>query len=132
VNFIPQIEIWMKILGAVYMVFLGFQIMLTKPSRKNSKQRGMNTFWTGFGLQFLNLKGILYGITIFATFIIPSFKRPFILSLFALALALAGYLSVNLWALAGSWLHNLAWRYQRWINIGMGFLLIYSAVASLV
>ncbi len=132
VNFIPKAEIWLKILGAVYMIFLAIHIMLTKPAREESDRKGMNTFMMGFSQQFLNLKSILYGITIYATFIIPSFRQPLILALFALVLALAGYLSVNLWALTGSWLQNLAWRYQRWINIGMGILLIYSAVVTLI
>lgn len=132
VNFIPKAEIWLKILGAVYMIFLAIHIMLTKPAREESDRKGMNTFRMGFSQQFLNLKSILYGITIYATFIIPSFRQPLILALFALVLALAGYLSVNLWALTGSWLQNLAWRYQRWINVGMGILLIYSAVVSLI
>jgi cysteine/O-acetylserine efflux protein len=124
--------IWLKVLGAVYMIFLAIHIMFTKPAREDSDRKGMNTFMVGFSQQFLNLKSILYGITIYATFIIPSFRQPLILALFALVLALAGYLSVNLWALTGSWLQNLAWRYQRWINIGMGILLIYSAVVSLI
>jgi cysteine/O-acetylserine efflux protein len=132
VNFIPRTEIWLKVLGAVYMIFLAIHIMFTKPAREDSDRKGMNTFMVGFSQQFLNLKSILYGITIYATFIIPSFRQPLILALFALVLALAGYLSVNLWALTGSWLQNLAWRYQRWINIGMGILLIYSAVVSLI
>ncbi len=132
VNFIPRAEIWLKILGAVYMIFLAIHIMLTKPAQEESDRKGMNTFMMGFSQQFLNLKSILYGITIYATFIIPSFRQPLILVLFALVLALAGYLSVNLWALTGSWLQNLAWRYQRWINIGMGLLLIYSAVVTLI
>jgi cysteine/O-acetylserine efflux protein len=132
VNTIPKAENWLKILGAIYMVILAIQIMLTKPDGEKSKQRGMNTFWTGFSLQFLNLKGILYGITIYATFIIPAYQQPPVLVLFALLLALAGYLSVNLWALTGGWLQNVAWRYQRWINIAMGLLLIYSAVVSLI
>jgi cysteine/O-acetylserine efflux protein len=132
VNFIPKAEIWLKVLGAAYMIFLAIHIMLTKPAREESGGKGMNTFLVGFSQQFLNLKGILYGITIYATFIIPSYRQPLILALFALLLALAGYLSVNLWALTGSWLQNMAWRYQRWINIGMGILLVYSAVVSLI
>ena len=132
VNFIPKAENWLKILGAVYMIFLAIHILLTKPAREDSDRKGMNTFTVGFSQQFLNLKGILYGITIYATFIIPAYRQPIILALFALVLALAGYLSVNLWALTGSWLQNLAWRYQRWINLGMGILLIYSAVISLI
>jgi cysteine/O-acetylserine efflux protein len=132
VNLVPQAESWLKMLGAVYMMILGVQIILVKPQKDDQKQRGLNTFWAGFGLQFLNVKGILYGVTIYATFIIQTFRQPHILALFALMLAAAGYLSVTLWALAGSWLHNLAWRYQRWINIGMGLLLIYSAVISLI
>jgi cysteine/O-acetylserine efflux protein len=132
VNFVPKAETWLKILGAVYMVLLAIHIMFIKPAREDSDRKGMNTFMVGFSQQFLNLKGILYGITIYATFIIPSFRQPHILALFALVLALAGYISVNLWALTGSWLQNLAWRYQRWINIGMGILLIYSAVVSLI
>jgi cysteine/O-acetylserine efflux protein len=132
VNFIPKAEIWLKILGAVYMIFLAIHIIFTKPAREDSGRKGMNTFMIGFSQQFLNLKSILYGITIYATFIIPSFRQPLILAVFALVLALAGYVSVNLWALTGSWLQNLAWRYQRWINVGMGILLIYSAVVTLI
>jgi cysteine/O-acetylserine efflux protein len=132
VNFIPKAEIWLKILGAIYMIFLAIHIMLAKPARGDSEGKGLNTFRVGFSQQFLNLKSILYGITIYASFIIPSFRQPLVLVLFALGLALAGYLSVHVWALAGSRLQNLDWRYQRWINIGMGFLLIYSALVTLI
>ncbi|MGB8251776.1 MAG: hypothetical protein WCF08_01060, partial [Anaerolineaceae bacterium] len=85
-----------------------------------------------FSLQFLNVKVILYGITIYSMFIIKSYQQPLILTLFAPILALIGYLSTTLWALAGGRFHNLNARYHHWINIGMGILLIYSAVISLV
>lgn len=132
VNFIPQAEFWLEILGAAYMLYLALHIIITKPIQDEAVNRGLNTFLTGFSMQFFNVKVILYGITIYSLFIIHTYRQPLILVSFAPLLAAVGYLSTTLWAIAGSRLHNLNARYQRVINLVMGLLLIYSAVISLI
>jgi len=132
VSLLPQIGVWLNILGALYMVFLAVHIFRSKPSEDNPGENNMNSFLVGFTLQFMNLKVILYGITIFSIFILPSYKDPIVASLFAPLLATIGFISTSCWAIGGHLFSNLLSRYYRIFNFAMAALLIYTAVASLL
>jgi len=82
-------------------------------------------------MQFINPKVILYGITVFSNFIIPNYQRPIAVLLFSLLLATIGLIASTSWASFGVVFRTFFMKYARIINIAMGLLLIYSAVASL-
>jgi len=129
-SLLPSIHLWLNILGACYMLYLAFHIMTSKPHEEELDQ-GLNTFKAGFSLQFVNPKGILYGITIFSNFIIPHYQSPLAILLFALFLATVGLIATSSWAAFGVVFRTFFAKYARVINIVMGLLLIYSAIASL-
>jgi len=132
VNLIPQMRFWLNLLGAAYMLYLAAHIVFSKPAGEDTEQNSLNTFRAGFALQFINLKGILYGVTVFAMFITPVYQNPFIVSLFAPLLAFIGFIAVSSWALGGNLFRNFLQKYERWFNLLMGALLVYTAIASLI
>jgi threonine/homoserine/homoserine lactone efflux protein len=131
VQFVPQIRMWLNLFGAGYMIYLAAHIVFSKSSNEDNEQNDLNTFGAGFVLQFVNLKGILYGVTVFALFITPVYQNPFIVSLFAPLLACIGFMAVSSWALSGNLFRSFLQKYERWFNLLMGALLIYTAIASL-
>ena len=132
VSLLPQVRSWLVFLGAAYMVYLALHIALAKPKNDDPRQVDLNTFWAGFSLQFVNLKVILYGVTVFSVFISRLAPNPWLVTLFAPALAGVGFLATSSWALGGDVFRHFLNRYERWFNLAMAALLIYTAVASLL
>lgn len=129
---VPQIRFWLNLFGAAYMLYLAAHVVFSKPSGEAAEQDGLNTFRAGFALQFVNLKGILYGVTVFALFITPVYQNPVTVSLFAPLLACIGFIAVSSWALGGNLFRSFLRKYERWFNLAMGALLVYTAIASLI
>lgn len=131
VNVLPQVTSWLNILGAAYMVILALQIMRSKPNLDPKAESKLNSFTGGLLLQFLNPKGILFGISVHSLFIIQSYQNPVIVSLFAPLLAIISLASISCWALGGGMFRRHVQKYGRQFNIAMGVLLLGTAVASL-
>jgi len=129
---VPQIRQWLNLFGAAYMIYLAAHIVFSKKAQEGSPKSSLNTFGAGFALQFVNLKGILYGVTVFALFITPIYQNPIIVSLFAFLLACVAFIAVSSWALGGNIFRSFLQKYERWFNLVMGALLVYTAIASLV
>jgi len=132
VNRLPQVRFWLNLLGAGYMVYLAFHIMRSGAMEDSADKRDLNSFTVGFGLQFLNLKVILYGITVYAMSITPTFQNPATVSLFALVLAAIGFIAISCWALGGNIFRQTLRKHYRVFNLAMACLLIYTAIAALL
>ncbi len=132
VNLLPQVTHWLNILGAAYLVLLAWQVMRSKPNLDPNAKSKLNSFTGGLVLQFLNPKGILYGITVHSLFIIQSYQNPVIVSLFAPLLAIVSLISISCWALGGGMFRKHVQKYGRPFNIAMGLLLLGTAAASLL
>src|SRR6056297_93116 len=127
VKYIPKITIYMKAIGGFYMLYLAKNIL--KPKKKSSDDQNKTaTFQTGLLLQLVNVKVILYCLTVVSSFIIPSFQSTVILILFSFLLAATAFISVNCWALFGSFFNQYINKYQKSFNVIMALLLIYSAL----
>lgn len=129
-SFIPKIEFVMTILGAVYMVYLAIKIVTSK-NGKDSENDKSNSFLAGMLLQFVNPKGILYGITAISTFILPYHSSSISLFFFSVLLAFVGFMSTFCWSMFGSVLQTFLSRYRNQFNVIMALLLVYSAVSIL-
>ncbi len=130
-DLLPEVHTWLNILGAIYMVFLAIHIMRSKPIADDTSTNKFNSFKAGFVMQFLNIKVIVYGITVFSLFIIERFHDPLSIGLFAIILAFIGFVATSTWALGGNLFRPFLKKYYRIFNIVMGILLIYTAIASL-
>ena len=131
-GWLPSLEKWLKILGAVYMLYLAFHIARSKPIEIDAGKNSDASFKAGFIMQFLNIKVILYGITVFSLFIIHSYRALLMIGLFTLALALVGFVSTSGWGLGGNIFRNSLRKNYRWFYFIMAGLLVYTAVASLI
>ncbi len=129
-SLLPSIRIWLNLLGATYMIYLAFHVMTSKPHEEETNE-ALNTFTAGLSMQFINPKVILYGITVFSNFITPNYQSYFSILTFSLFLAFVGLIASSSWAAFGVIFRTFFSKYERVINISMGLLLIYSAVASL-
>ncbi|MFJ5625528.1 LysE family transporter [Peribacillus loiseleuriae] len=131
-NFIPKIEFAMTILAAVYMVYLAIKIVMSKNHDKDNEDDKHNSFFSGMVLQFVNPKGILYGITAISTFILPYHSSNFSLLAFSILLAFVGFLSTMCWSMFGSLFQIFLTKYRNPFNLIMALLLVYSAISILV
>ncbi|MGW9018589.1 LysE family transporter [Priestia megaterium] len=131
-NFIPKIEFFMTILGAIYMLYLALKIVSSKNNGKNNDEDRNNSFFMGMLLQFINPKGILYGITAIVTFILPYHNSNFSLIMYSLFLAFVGFVSTFCWSLFGSVFQKFLPKYRSQFNIVMALLLMYSAISILI
>lgn len=131
-SFIPKIELPMMILGAGYMLYLAIKIMTSIGSADSDGGGKYNSFIAGMLLQFVNPKGVLYGITVMATFILPYHSSPVSLLLLSLFLGSVGMLSTGSWSLFGSVFQKFLSNYRKQFNVVMGLLLVYSAVSIFI
>lgn len=131
-QFIPKIELIMTIIGVIYMLFLALKIMTSKSDNQNNNDGKQNGFLIGMLLQFINPKGILYGVTVISTFILPYHTSHTSLIFFSIFLAFVGFLSTFCWSVFGSIFQSFLAKYRNQFNVIMALLLVYSAGSVLV
>ena len=85
-NLIPASGKWLKILAAVYMFYLAFRILRSGPIDDGKEGYSTNRFWFGFSMQFMNVKAILFTISVFSLFVSDFSKDFFMVVLLALFL----------------------------------------------
>jgi cysteine/O-acetylserine efflux protein len=132
VRVVPQLHFWLSLLGAAYMLYLAAHIVFSQPAKEGARQPEFNSFGAGFALQFVNVKGILFGVTVFALFITPVYRSLLVVDLFALLLACVCFMAVSSWTLGGNLFRNFLRKYERTFNLVMGAMLVYTAIASLL
>nr|WP_240962405.1 LysE family transporter [Brevibacillus laterosporus] len=130
-NFIPKIEFIMSIIGATYMMYLAIKIITSKNNDQDNDGGKNNSFFAGMLLQFVNPKGILYGITVISTFIIPYHTEHLSLLFYSVLLAFIGFMGTFSWNVFGSIFKKFLSKYRNQFNVAMALLLIYSAISIL-
>lgn len=126
---IPVFLPFMRWVGVAYMLYLAWGTLRPHDGGKQTSLSDGNSFPAGMALQVVNVKVILYAITVTATFIVPHTKSWGVMVLYSALLALMGFSSLVLWALFGVVLNRVTGRYQKIFNGVMALLLVYSAVA---
>lgn len=130
---IPSLSIWLRWVGCAYILWLAFSTLKAGYSFSGEHLSGRLGFSRGMMLQILNPKVIIYGLTLYTTFLSPIVTEPFWMSLSAFLLAFNAWLSVSLWALFGSALKKYVYQPQirRAINLILCLLLVYTALSIL-
>lgn len=128
--YIPSIAPVLTYIGAAYIAYLAIKIMFSRPiNEKNSIPIG---FWQGFFLEFINIKIMLYAITIYTGYVLPSTPTsPLTLAFHGVILTIIGVSGNLTWALSGSVLQRLFTTYHRPISIIMGITLLWCASSLL-
>lgn len=126
---IPSIEPILRWIGAIYIFYLAYCTFKTSFSFKEKTNQYLWGFYKGVLLQFINPKGIIYGLTLYSVFLNPLIGNPFYIILFSLGFALIGLCALLTWALFGAiinqHLHYLELRII--INSILSLLLVYTA-----
>ena len=88
----------------------------------------MPTWKLGFFLQMINVKIIIYGLTMFSAYILPYESKVPVLFIFAVYLMILGALGNLLWAFAGNVLKTLYGQHYRIMNGIMALLLVWCSL----
>ncbi|MFB6589771.1 LysE family translocator, partial [Bacillus thuringiensis] len=132
INILPIIEAPLKILGVAYMLYLAFKIFTNKGNTNLDEKNNKNLFTVGVFLQFVNPKGILFGLTVVSTFILPYYNSYSSFLLFSLFLGIVGLTSTFSWSLFGSMFQKLLLKHNQLFNIIMAVLLVFSAISIVI
>ncbi|MBJ8072407.1 LysE family transporter [Bacillus cereus] len=132
INILPLIEFPLKILGVAYMLYLAFKILTSKGNTDTNEKSNKNLFLVGIMLQFVNPKGILFGLTVVSTFILPYYHSYSSCLFFSLFLGIVGLMSTFSWCLFGSMFQKLLLKHNRIFNIIMAVLLVFSAISIII
>ncbi|WP_379136720.1 LysE family transporter [Paenibacillus sp. sgz500958] len=122
---LPRIMGILKVIGAAYIVWLAIHILRSKPNEATTDAKG--DFWTALLLQFVNVKIILYAITIYSGYILPNSDSKVLLGVSAICNTLVGLSGCVTWALAGRLLQRQFAKHYRMMNTAMAAVLLWSA-----
>jgi cysteine/O-acetylserine efflux protein len=99
---LPAVAPVLRVVGALYILWLAAGVY--RGSRAwfaSAEVPEPPSFVQGFALQFLNPKAIVFGLTVYTTFLAPLLARPVTGLLSAPLLALVSLSTMATWALAG-------------------------------
>ena len=135
-NYIPVIIKIMTPLGALYILWLAWIIWRDKPKAKKEDAEEEKKFhldttsmYSGMILQFVNPKGLLYGMTLITNFVFP-YDRS--VGMFAIVLIANWFMVLfsNLcWVMFGSIFQKFFEDYKKVLNAVMALMLVYCAVS---
>lgn len=116
--------------GIVYILWLAYQVAISKPENKTSDKQP--TFWTGFVLQIVNVKIFLFGITALTGYITPYYSSLGTFLFFEMIIATMGTIATLTWIFFGGLFQETYFKHYRIINIILALLLLQCAVALLL
>lgn len=123
---IPKILIIMQVIGSLYMFYLAYQICRRDSSKPAVEETG--TFRSGFLMQFLNPKVVLFTMTVIPSFIMPHYTALPAVTISVIAITLIGFLAFITWVLFGTIFKVFLQNHSKIVNIMMAIFLAYSAM----
>jgi cysteine/O-acetylserine efflux protein len=126
-TYLPNIIVVLQIIGAIYMLYLAYQIF--KINNTSKKENQFSSFKTGFLMQFVNPKPVLFTLTVFPSFILPYYTSFWHLTLFVLLITIIACVAFLSWILFGKVLKSFLDRYNKLVNNIMAIFLIICAIA---
>lgn len=127
---LPGIRPFMTFIGAAYLIYLSYATSRRLPPKEETDTKEPS-YKMGVFLQLINVKIIIYGLTMFSSFILPYEKRPLALLFFAFYLMFMGALGNLIWAFAGNMLKQVYEKHYRGMNACMALLLLWCALRVL-
>ena len=125
-TWIPRVLLIMQIIGTTYMIYLAYQIYKMDTSSDSNNKTG--NFSSGFLLQFLNPKVVLFTMTVIPSFILPYYNSFLALSLSVITITIIGLIAFLLWVLFGAIFKQFLQDHKKIVNGFMALCLIYAAV----
>ena len=132
-SLLPQIETVARIIGALYILWLGFKTLFKKQPSDKAAASGDDaavedvplTYIHGFLLQFLNVKILMLGVAAYVSFILPSDASFLPTLIFAMTMSVCAACGNLIWLLAGRLILPFYSRHYRFFNLIMALLLFY-------
>jgi threonine/homoserine/homoserine lactone efflux protein len=130
---IPKAQTILSGIGTAFLLYLAYKVsgihLFSEAKETSGHDRSIPlNYKTGTLLQFVNPKGILYGLTVVSSFIAPHFSHYTSQIALSALLALIAFASTSSWAVLGNAFNRLLSKYQKPFNICMSLLLVYSAL----
>ncbi|MEG9295074.1 LysE family transporter [Mangrovibacillus sp. Mu-81] len=126
-SWIPVIEPYFKLAGAAYLLYLAWQVSLPKRAGKETAAV-QSSFLSGFIFQVINVKSILFFLTVMSAFILPYHQSVSSIGLYMTITICLGWLALLLWSAFGSILKDFLAKHDKGFRFVMGGLLVYCAV----
>ena len=125
----PGFETALRYAGAVYILWLAYETLRATYTFKEGEKTLLG-FSRGLLLQILNPKVVVYGLTLYSTFLLSIAHNVFYAMLSALFLASMSLCSTSTWALFGSAIRNYLHHptVRRVVNVALALLLVYTAI----
>ena len=125
----PVIQVSLKYLGSIFLVYLAYKIYFSKIDSEKKNENPVKFIET-FLFQFLNPKGVLIGIIIVSTYVEHGenyLKYATQVILFAFLVSLS---SITFWTFVGKYLRKFATneKFIKYFNCVMSLLLILSII----
>lgn len=131
-DLLPAAEPVMRWLGALYLLWLAWHIW-KDPAEGSSAEVGKNNdILYGLSMQLINPKCILYGITVWGSFILPYRSGAGTVLVFTLLLSILCPAASALWAFMGGALQRLMKEHGGLLNLIMALLLAGCAVSMVI
>ena len=130
-HWIPLVEPYFKIAGSAYLLYLAWKVGLHKKSGEVSSN-GSSSFLSGFIFQLINVKSILFYLTLMSAFILPFDHSYTSIGLYLTLAIFLGWIALLLWSGFGSIFNKFFAKYDQSFRLVMSLLLIYSAVSIFI
>ena len=126
IEIIPKIFVVMQIIGSLYMFYLAYQICKRDSSKPAVIETG--TFRSGFLMQFLNPKVVLFTMTVIPSFIMPNYITIPEVTISVITITIIGFLALITWVLFGTIFKEFLQKHKKAVNVVMAFCLAYAAI----
>ncbi|MBA2939466.1 LysE family transporter [Paenibacillus sp. CGMCC 1.16610] len=124
--FLPKIILILQIIGSAYMLYLSY--LICKMDTANPTVNQAATFRSGFLMQFMNPKVVLFALTVIPAFIIPSYSSRTMMSISIMVIIGIGFLAFLTWVLFGAIFKAFLHKYNKIVNVLLALSLAYAAV----
>ncbi len=125
----PILQNILKYLGTLFLLYLAYKISFSK-SLKEEEKKNPVTFFDTYFFQFLNPKGVLFGIIIVSTYLeLGENYLSYAIQIVLLAFIFSST-SITLWTFIGKFLRKFATndKFINYFNYAMSLLLLLSIV----
>lgn len=128
-HYAPSAQAYLKYVGAAYIIWLAWKTLSASYSTSESGEQ-LATFTRGLMLQVVNPKGLVYGLTIFTTFLAGINGDFLTLGPWVIFLALVCFFCTSTWALFGALIekHMKNQKIKLAINVLLSLGLVYTAL----
>ena len=125
----PILQNILKYLGTLFLLYLAYKISFSRSSKEEEKKNPV-TFFDTYFFQFLNPKGVLFGIIIVSTYLeLGENYLSYAIQIVLLAFIFSST-SITLWTFIGKFLRKFATndKFINYFNYAMSLLLLLSIV----